>query len=187
MIDISKCTNKELEQMFSGDISKYTNKELEQVFIQQQRKRRTLPFATSGRGDKITDRKRAWLDQDIEALLNEKVNLHKYVKKGIVSQIILVYQIFNLQEDEKYNFHRKEKAVYNEDGVNDLSTYPLMTKEEYKKFVNGTEEEALKVLCQKTIDGITALKKYEKKLNFDWQGLNAELTELFKKEMNYLA
>ncbi len=187
MIDISKCTNKELEQMFSGDISKYTNEELAQVFIQQQKISRALPFATSGRRGKIANKKRARLHIDFKSVLNDNINLYKYVKKGIVSQIIIVYQIFNLQEDEKYNFHRKEKAVYNEDGVNDLSTYPLMTKEEYKQFVHGTEKEALKVLCKKTIDGITALKKYEKKLNFDWQGLNAELSELFKKEMNYLA
>ena len=168
------------------DTSKYTNEEMKQMFLEQQRKRDALCFTTSGIQENKIGKRKAWLNRDMETLLNDKVNLYKYVKKGMVTQILIVYQIIDLIDDKKHNIKRSEKVAYNDCKSNDLSTYPLMTKEEYKQFVTGSEETALKVLCKKTIDGITALKKYEKKLNFDWQGLNAELTELFKKEMNYL-
>ncbi len=165
------------------DSSKYTKKELQEMFLKQQQARDALCFITSGRIEGDIETKRAFLDHNIENLLNEKVNLYKYVKKEKAKQLIIIYQIFDVEKDEKYSIKRYDSTSF--DKRKELRTYPLMTKEEYKKYVSCSIADALKILCKKTLEGISALKKYEKRLNLDWRGLNAELEELFKEKMGY--
>ena len=162
----------------------YTKEEAEQMFLQQQRELDALHFITTSRRSKINDEKRAILHHGFEDLLNDNINLRKYVQKEKAEQIIIAYQFFNLEEDEKYNIKRKSWTHF--DKRKELSTYPLMTKEEYKKYVSCSKAEALKILSKKTLEGISALKKYEKRLNFDWQGLNTELELLFKEKFQYV-
>ncbi len=167
------------------DTSKYTKEELQEMFFEQQRKRNALCFTTSGKLEDKIDKERAFLDQKIEDLLNENVNLYKYVKKEKVSQILIVYLIFDLEEDERYNLKSRFEPPYYSSKNKLLDTSPLMTKEEYKQYISYNSADALKLLCKKTLEGINALKKYEKRLNFDWRGLNAELESLFRKKMNF--
>ncbi len=162
------------------DTSKYTNVELHQMFLEQKRQRNALCFITSSRRADIKDKKRATLHHGFEDLLNKKVNLYKYVKKEKAKQLIIVYQIFDIENDEKYNIERNESTSF--DNRKELRTYPMMTKEEYKQYISCNTTDALKLLCKKTLEGISALKKYEKRLNFDWRGLNAELEDLFRGE-----
>ena len=164
------------------DTSKYTNEELQEMFLEQQRQRAKLCFTTSGRLESKIDKKRAILYHGFEKLLNDNINLYKYVKKRNIAQILIIYQIFDLEDDEKYNIKRVETTSYNKQKV--LRTYPLMNRDEYRKYVSCSRKEALKILYKKTLQGISALKKYEKRLNFDWQGLNKELKELFARKMN---
>ncbi len=162
------------------DTSKYTNEELGEMFLEQQRQREALSFTTSGRLEAKINKKRASLDQNIEDLLNDNINLYKYVQKNKAKQILIVYQIFDIEEDKKHDIKREEATSFNKKKI--LRTYPIMTKEEYKQYISCNTTDALKLLCKKTLEGISALKKYEKRLNFDWRGLNAELEDLFRGE-----
>ena len=164
------------------DTSKYTNEELEEMFHEQQRQRAALQFVTSGRYGIGITKERAFLTDPFEDLLIENVDLYKYVKKENISQIAIIYQIFNIEEEEKMNIDNKIPPHYNEQKV--LRTYPLMTKDEYKRFVCCSKEEALQLLAQKTLDGIAELQEYAEKLNFDWQGLCSEMKELFEREFS---
>ncbi len=163
------------------DTSKYTSGE---IFLELQQQIEALCFSISSRRENIKDKKRANLHLSFEDLLNDNINLYKYVKKNKAKQILIVYQIFDIEEDEKYNIKREEAISFNKKKI--LRTYPIMTKEEYKQYISCNTTDALKLLCKKTLEGISALKKYEKRLNFDWRGLNAELEDLFRGEFGSL-
>ncbi len=165
------------------DTSKYTNEELREIFLEQQKQLESLSFTISGRLEGKLDKKRAALHHSFKDLFNDNIDLYKYVKKEKASRILIVYQIFDIEEDEKHNIKRGETTSLNKQKV--LRTYPLMTKEEYRKYENCSTADALKILCKKTLEGITALKKYEKRLNFNWQGLITEMSELFEKKFSY--
>ncbi len=165
------------------DTSKYTKEELHNMFIEQQQQIDALCFITSSRRENIKDEKRAILHHCFDDLLNDNVNLYKYVQKKKARQLIIIYQIFDIEKDEKYNIKREGAISF--DKRKELRTYPLMTKEEYKQYISCDTADALKLLCKKTIEGISSLKKYEKRLNFDWRGLNAELESLFREKMNF--
>ncbi len=165
------------------DTSKYTNEELQEMFWEEQRQNDALCFIVSSRRDEIENKERAVLHLSFEDLLNENIDLYKYVKIEKARQIIIIYQIFDLIRDEKYNIKREHDISF--DKRKELRTYPLMTKEEYRKYENCSTADALKILCKKTLEGITALKKYEKRLNFNWQGLITEMSELFEKKFSY--
>ncbi len=167
------------------DTQKYTLEEGQKMFLEHQRKIDALCFTTSGKLESKIDKERAFLDQTIEDLLNERVNLYKYVKKEKVTQILIVYLIFDLEEDEKYNLKSRYEPPYYSSKTKLLDTSPLMTKDEYKQYISCSTADALKILCKKTLEGIIALKKYEKRLKLDWRGLNAELEKLFEEKMGY--
>ena len=71
------------------DTSKYTNEELHKMFLEQQRQRNALCFTTSGKLEDKIDKKKAWLDQHIEDLLNNNVNLYKYYAKKLCKVLVL--------------------------------------------------------------------------------------------------
>ncbi len=157
------------------DTSKYTNEELKEMFLEQQRKRNALCFTSSVRWESEAREKHLLLFQQIEDLLNENVDLFKYVRREDISQIVTVYQMFNLESNIKHYL----PPHYNKQKV--LRTYPLMTKNEYKKYIDSNNDEAMRLLSKKTLDGIMELKTYENSLNFDWQGLYNEIKELLEK------
>ena len=159
------------------DTSKYSKEELEEMFHEQQRQRALLHFTTSGRIDIDVNKNTFVLIQHIEDLLNKNVDLFKYVNKASVSQIAIIYQIFNIEQEEKMGYNNQIPPHCDDKKV--LRTFPLMTAVEYKQFVCSGKEEALQILSQKTIDGIAELQPYSEKLNFDCKGLCTDLKELF--------
>ncbi len=167
------------------DTSKYTKEEKHQMFLEQQRELDSLCFTTSTKFTSEANKAHFFLFQEIEDLLNENVDLYKYVKKEKVTQILIVYLIFDLEEDEKYNLKSRYEPPYYSSKTKLLDTSPLMTKDEYKQYISCSTADALKILCKKTLEGIIALKKYEKRLKLDWRGLNAELEKLFEEKMGY--
>ncbi len=168
------------------DTSKYTREELLEMRYQRQRELEALHFGTSAMTEAKIDKKRNRLYHSFDNLFNENLNLRKFIKKDKAKSLTVVYQIADLNEDEKHGIKRFSWVTYDKKRK-DIYTYPLLNKEEYHKFVTGSDAEALQVLCKKTLDGIAPLKKYEKRLNFDWQGLNNEFKLLFKKEFQYEA
>lgn len=162
----------------------YTYEEAQEIFFQQQRELEALHFCTSGMIEDKIDKKRSMIDLSIEKLFNERINLRKYVKKDKARKLTIVFQIADLDEDEQHGIKRFSWVTYDKKRK-DIYTYPLLSKEEYHRFVTGSDSDALKVLCKKTLDGMAPLKKYEKRLNFDWQGLNDEFKLLFKEKFQY--
>ncbi len=112
MIDTLKCTIEE------GQI----------MFLEHKKQIDALCFTTSGKREDIKDKKRAILHHGFEDLLNDNVNLYKYVKKEKVTQILIVYLIFDLEEDEKYNLKSRYEPPYYLSKTKLLDTSPLRQK-----------------------------------------------------------